>query len=43
MPDNRQRPSKVFLYSAFQTLIAAVGADQHDGEKQDVEAGELPA
>ena len=39
MLGNRQRPSKMFLDPAFQTLIAAVGPNQHDAGEQDMEAG----
>ena len=39
MLSNRQRPSKMFLDPAFQTLIAAVGPNQHDAGEQDMEAG----
>ena len=39
MLGDRQSPSKVFFHPVLQTLIASVGPDEHDGGKQDVEAG----
>ena len=37
---DRQGPSKVSFHPVLQTLIAAVGPNQHDGGEQDVKAGE---